>query len=370
MLALDVTLTRPGFALTLRHAFAPEGVTAIFGASGAGKSTLLRVIAGLERGARGEVRFGDELWQGSGHFAPPEARGVGYVFQDARLFQHLSVAGNLAYAERRSRGLPGPGWGEVVEMLDLAPLLARRVAGLSGGEAQRVAIGRALLTRPRLLLLDEPLAALDAARKAEILPYLERLSSLRGLPVLHVSHDIGELARLAESMLVLAGGRAVAAGPMAAVLADPGAAAALGPRGAGAMLGATLARQHEADGLSELAHPAGALFVPLLAAAPGARMRLRIAAEDVMLARDRPQAISALNILPATVTALADAPGGVAVGLMIGPDAAQARITQRSARGLALEPGAQVFAILKTVAIAEADLAAAAGLDSTGAPLT
>ena len=370
MLSLDITLHRPGFTLALCHQFALEGVTAIFGASGAGKSTMLRVIAGLERGALGEVRFGDELWQGRGQFTPPEARGAGYVFQDARLFQHLSVAGNLRYADRRSRRLPGPGWGEVIDMLDLGPLLGRRVGGLSGGETQRVAIGRALLARPRLLLLDEPLAALDAARKAEILPYLERLSSLRALPVLHVSHDLAELARLAGQVLVLAAGRVAAAGPLAAVLADPAAAAALGARGAGAMLAATLTRHHPADGLSELTHPAGPLFGPLQAAPLGARMRLRIAAEDVMLARLRPQAISALNILPATVTALADAPGGVAVGLMIGPDAAQARITLRSARALALDPGAQVFAILKTVAIARDDLAAAARLDSTGVPLT
>ncbi|MBW6506216.1 MAG: molybdenum ABC transporter ATP-binding protein [Rhodobacteraceae bacterium] len=368
MLALDVQLARPGFALRVTQEFAPEGVTAVFGPSGAGKSTLLRLIAGLERGAAGHVQFGGEVWQAPGVFVPPEARGVGYVFQDARLFAHLSVAGNLRFADRRARGLPGPSRGEVVEMLDLAPLLGRRVGGLSGGERQRVAIGRALLGRPRLMLLDEPLAALDAARKAEILPYLERLCTLHGLPVLYVSHDLAELARLAHRVVVLAAGRVAAAGPLAEVLADPALAGVLGPRGAGAMLAATVAAHHPGDGLSELAHPAGRLFVPLIAAAIGARVRLRFAAEDVMLARVRPDAISALNILPATITALAEAPGGVAVGLRIGPDAAQARITQRSARALALEPGAQVFAILKTVAFARDDLGAAARLDSHPAP--
>lgn len=368
MLTVDINLTRPGFTLQVAQEFAPEGVTAVFGASGAGKSTLLRVIAGLERGAAGAVRFGGERWQGAGVFLPPEARGVGYVFQDARLFAHLAVAGNLRFADRRSRGLSGPGWAEVVEMLDLAPLLPRRVAGLSGGERQRVAIGRALLSRPRLLLLDEPLAALDAARKAEILPYLERLCGLHGLPILYVSHDVGELARLAERVVVLAAGGVAAAGSLAEVLADPSLAGVLGARGAGAVLSATVAAHHPDDGLSELAHPAGPLFVPRVAQAPGTAVRLRIAAEDVMLARLRPEAISALNILPATVTALAEAPGGVAVGLRIGPDAAQARITARSARALALEPGAQVFVILKTVAIARDDLAAAAMLDTQAAP--
>ncbi|PKP71803.1 MAG: molybdenum ABC transporter ATP-binding protein [Alphaproteobacteria bacterium HGW-Alphaproteobacteria-4] len=368
MLTVDVALARPGFALRVAQEFAPDGVTAIFGASGAGKSTLLRVIAGLERAATGSVRFGGEVWQAPGLWLPPEARGIAYVFQDARLFAHLSVAGNLRYADRRARGLPGPGWGEVVQMLDLGPLLGRRVAGLSGGERQRVAIGRALLTRPCLMLLDEPLAALDAVRKAEILPYLERLCGLHGLPILYVSHDIAELARLAENVVVLAAGGVAAAGPLAEVLADPALAGALGPRGAGAVLAATVAAHHVDDGLSELAHPAGRLFVPLIVAAVGSPVRLRIAADDVMLARARPEAISALNILPAEVTALAGGPGGVAVGLRIGPDAALARITDRSARVLALEPGAQVFAILKTVAIARDDLAAALRLDRHPAP--
>jgi molybdate transport system ATP-binding protein len=368
MLQVDIRLERPDFALQVRHDFAMAGVTAIFGASGAGKSTLLRVIAGLERDAAGGVRFGNEVWQAAGAFAPPEARGIGYVFQDARLFAHLSCAGNLRFAAHRARHLPGPGFDDVMEMLDLGALLPRRPAELSGGERQRVAIGRALLTRPRLMLLDEPLAALDGARKAEILPYLERLCAQHALPVLYVSHDLGELARLADRVLVLAAGAVTAQGPLSAVLADTALAAQLGPRGAGAVLHARLARHHAADGLSELAHPAGALFVPLHAAPPGSALRLRIAAEDVMLARARPEAISALNILPATVTALADAPGGVAVGLRIGPDAAQARITHRSARALALAPGTEVFAILKTVAIARADLATRATLDLPPAP--
>jgi molybdate transport system ATP-binding protein len=363
-LAVDITLVRPGFTLRVAQSFAPEGVTAVYGASGAGKSTLLRVIAGLERAASGTVRFGEALWQGPGRFAPPEARGVGYVFQDARLFAHLTVAGNLRYADRRARGLPGPGWDEVVGMLDLAPLLARRPATLSGGERQRVAIGRALLARPRVLLLDEPLAALDAGRKAEILPYLERLCATRALPVLYVSHDISELARLADAVVVLGAGRVLGAGAAGDVLADPALAGALGPRGAGAMLSAVVAAHHDADGLCELAHPAGPVFVPQLAAPVGTALRLRIAAQDVMLARTRPEGISALNVLPATVTMLNEFAGAVAVGLRIGPDAGQALITRRSARLLALQPGTQVFAILKTVAIAREDLGPRDRLDS------
>lgn len=367
-LNVDITLARPGFTLQVAQEFAPEGVTAVFGASGAGKSTLLRVIAGLERGAVGSVRFGDQLWQGPGRFLAPEARGVGYVFQDARLFAHLTVAGNLRYADKRARGLPGPGWDEVVNMLDLAPLLARRAATLSGGERQRVAIGRALLTRPGVLLLDEPLAALDAGRKDEILPYLERLCAARALPILYVSHDISELARLADAVVLMGAGRVLGAGAAGAVLADPELAGALGPRGAGAVLRAVVVAHHADDGLSELAHPAGPIFVPLLAARIGAALRLRIVAQDVMLARTRPEAISALNVLPATVTALSEEAGAVAVGLRIGPDAGQARVTRRSARVLALEPGVQVFAILKTVAIAREDLTPHDGLDTANAP--
>jgi len=366
-LHLDIRLALPGFELRASQSFAPRGVSAIFGASGSGKSTLLRVIAGLER-AEGRVVFGEEVWQGDGRFVPPEARGIGYVFQDARLFGHLSVLDNLRYAERRSRGFEGLDLADVVELLDLGGLLARDPSKLSGGERQRVAIGRALLSRPRLLLLDEPLAALDEARKAEILPHLERLCSALALPILYVSHALAEVTRLADAVVLLREGRIVGAGPLAQVLADSALASALGPRGAGAVLSARLIAHHD-DGLSELSVSAGRLFLPRHTATIGSTLRVRIAAQDVIVARGVPSEISALNILPAEVVALADAgAGSVAVALRSGTDPLQAIITCRSAAALALKPGEEVFVILKSLAIARDEIMAREGLDRATAP--
>ncbi len=206
-LLVDIRLSYVDFTLEVAQEFALAGVTGLFGQSGSGKSTLLRVIAGLESRARGRVVMASEVWQDESRRLPTERRGVGYVFQDTRLFPHLSVEGNLLYAVRRARGLNGPGLDEIVAAFDLARLLPRRPSALSGGEKQRVAVARALLTAPKILLMDEPLAALDDARKAEILPYLERLRDQSRVPILYVSHSVGEIARLAQNMVVLRGGR-------------------------------------------------------------------------------------------------------------------------------------------------------------------
>jgi len=231
-LTLASDLAFADFRLAVDLELELAGITGLFGPSGGGKTTLLRVLAGLERGARGRIVLDGEVWQDDarGVFVPPHRRRVGYVFQDGRLFPHLSVAANLRFAEAR---VPAPerrlGRDDVIEVLDLAPLLDRRPGRLSGGEAQRVAIGRALLTSPRLLLMDEPLSALDMTRRAEILPYIERLRDAVDLPIIYVTHAIDEILRLAETVVLLAGGGVVAVDAAAAVL-DRLELRALGPR--------------------------------------------------------------------------------------------------------------------------------------------
>lgn len=356
MLSLDVTLAFRGFDLSVRHALPITGLTALFGRSGSGKSTLLRVIAGLEPSAKGRVAWQDYVWQDGRHFTPTHKRGLGYVFQDTRLFPHLTVAQNLSYADRRAHGLPGSGMADIIAALDLGPLLARQPTSLSGGEASRAAIGRALLTRPRMLLMDEPLAALDEARKAEILPYLERLRDQIGTPILYVSHNMAEVARLATHLMLIEAGRITHHGPVEVLLSDPGIAPALGLREAGAVIETTLTHQHE-DGLSQLATSAGPLLLPRIEAALGSRIRVRILAQDVILSRSRPTGLSALNILPATVTDLRTGSGpGALVQLRLGQGHILARITRRSASDLGLAPGTDCFAILKSVAVARANI--------------
>ena len=283
-------------------------------------------------------------------------RQLGYVFQEGRLFPHLSVRQNLLYGRWFARGRSEVSFDQVVEMLGIADLLARQPARLSGGEKQRVAIGRALLANPRLLLMDEPLAALDEERKAEILPYLERLREETDVQVLYVSHSMAEVARLATTLVLMEKGRVVRAGPAAEVLADPENVPALGVRAAGASLHATVSAQEE-DGLTRLETSAGPLFLPRVEAPLGKRLSIRILAQDVILSRTRPEGLSALNILPARVTAvrLGDGPGAI-IQLKAGDDLLLARITRRSARALELAPGIDCFAVVKSVAVAQSDV--------------
>lgn len=360
-MTLRVSLTHrfPGF--TLDAAFeAPPGVTAIFGRSGAGKTTLVNAVAGLIRPDAARISFGDRVLCDTAArvWLPPHRRRIGYVFQDARLFPHLTVRQNLVYGRWFApRIAGGADFDRVVGLLGLGALLHRRPAALSGGERQRVAIGRAILSRPDLLLLDEPLAALDAPRKAEILPYLERLRDETRLPMLLVSHSLPEVARLAGHLVLLDAGRLRAAGPLDTLLADPALAPALGLRSSGAVITGRLAA-HEADGLSRIDTPAGPLWLPRVAAEPGARLRLRVQAQDVILALHRPEAISALNILPARVTALHQGEGpGVIVQLDAAGMMLLARITRRSATALDLRPGARVQAVIKALAPAPEDVA-------------
>lgn len=334
---------------------APAGVTALFGRSGSGKTTLINAVAGLVRPDRGRV-LADGITltdTEAGVHLPPHKRRIGYVFQDARLFPHLTVRQNLLYGRWFAPKAEGVALAKIVDLLGIAPLLARRPGALSGGEKQRVAIGRAILSNPRLLLLDEPLAALDDARKAEILPYLERLRDELRLPMLYVSHAMAEVARLANTVVILDAGRVSAAGPTADILSNPASAPALGLREAGAILTARLAAQ-EQDGLSRLESHAGALWLPRIDAPLGTTVRIRILAQDVMLATTRPTGISALNILPATVLDIRQGDGpGTLIRLDMGGTAILARITRRSANLLSLAPGRPVFAVLKAVSVAQ-----------------
>lgn len=348
---LDVTMQHrlSGFVLDVSFR-ASSGVTALFGHSGAGKTTVVQAIAGLLRPDAGTISVDGSvlLDTARGICRPPNRRRIGYVFQDGRLFPHLDVRRNLLYGA-------GGGSGEfrdrIIAMLGLEALLDRRPSRLSGGEKQRVAIGRALLSDPRLLLLDEPLAALDDARKEEIFPYLERLRDDVGLPIVLVSHSVAEVARLATTVVILEQGRTVASGSAIEIMADPDTVAAFGPRQAGALVEARV-MTHHADGLSELETSSGRLLLPRVMVAPGTSLRVRIPAHEVILSRDRPTGLSALNILPAEVRSLrAGGHHSVMVQLACGSDLLLATITARSAAALALAPGVPLYAIIKSVAV-------------------
>lgn len=354
---------RDGGRFDLDVAFdAPAGVTALYGRSGAGKTTVIQAVAGLLKPEAGRVAV--DAWElfdlAEGRWTPPHRRRIGYVFQEDRLFPHLSVRQNLLFGKRfapKAERMSEAAFDRVVDMLGIGGLLDRRPARLSGGEKQRVAVGRALLSSPRLLLMDEPLAALDEARKAEILPYLERLRDETEIPILYVSHSVAEVARLATTVVALEAGRVALTGPTAAVLSDPDAAPTLGLREAGAVVDARIAAHHE-DGLTELAISAGRLFLPHVDAPVGAAVRVRIHAQDVMLARTRPEGISALNILPAKVAEVRQGAGpGVLVQLAAGDDRILARLTRRSANALELAPGVDCFAVVKSVAVPQGDVA-------------
>ncbi len=358
-MSLSVRLHHRFPSFTLDATFdAPPGVTALFGRSGSGKTTVINAVAGLLRADIGHIALeGRVLFDTqTRRNLPPHRRRIGYVFQEGRLFPHLTVRQNLLYGRWFSRTSDGVPFDRVVDLLGIAPLLERRPAALSGGEKQRVAIGRALLSNPGLLLMDEPLAALDDARKAEILPYLERLRDQTATPILYVSHSMAEVARLATTLVVMDAGRVLRTGPASAILSDPDAAPLFGLREAGAYLTARIAA-HEADGLTSLYTSAGPMLLPRIDAAPGTALRVRVHAQDVILSRDRPVGLSALNILPATVTTLrlGDGPGAL-VQLQAGSDLLLARITRRSAAALTLAPGTPVFAILKSVSVARDDV--------------
>jgi molybdate transport system ATP-binding protein len=340
------------FRLEAEFSAPARGVTALFGPSGSGKTTLLRMVAGLAR-APGRLTVAGEVWQDERHFLPTHRRALGYVFQEASLFPHLSVEANLDFGWKRvppaERHVPRQ---DVIAWLGLEPLLSRRPHELSGGQRQRVAIARALLSSPRLLLMDEPLAALDAHARAEILPYLERLHRELDLPVLYVTHALDEVARLADHLLLMEAGRIVYQGPLAEGLTRldlPLAHRDL----AATVIDATVAAHDAELLLTRVARGSLVLELAGLHGVPGRPLRVRVAARDVSLALVRPTQTSILNLLPARVVELCDdAPGQVLVKLALEDVTLLARITRKSAQLLALRPGTEVVAQVKSVAVA------------------
>jgi molybdate transport system ATP-binding protein len=329
------------------------GVTALFGPSGAGKTTVLNAIAGLLQPDEGRIVAGDTVLLDTAKAIsmPAHARRIGVVFQDARLFPHLNVHANVLYGWRRAAEKPKRDRIDaVIALLGLEPFLARAPRTLSGGEKSRVALARALLMNPRALLLDEPLAALDAARKAEILPYLERLVRETRIPMLYVSHSLDEIARLADRMVVLDKGRVVAEGSIFEMTArlDLTTGAHLVP---GVILEAVIEGHDDAHALTELSLAGDVLVVPRIPKPPGEKVRIRIDAEDVMLALSRPEGVSANNILPATIAAIRENGGSCDVQLVLKQERLVARITRRSLERLALKPGLSVFAVIKSVTV-------------------
>ncbi|MDO9713059.1 molybdenum ABC transporter ATP-binding protein [Paracraurococcus lichenis] len=351
-----------GFALDLAFNAPGVGVTALFGPSGCGKSTILATVAGLLRPGEGRVVLdGTALIDtGRGVVVPPERRRCAVVFQDARLFPHLSVETNLRYGLRRAApGAAGPGFEEVVALLGIGHLLGRRPARLSGGERQRVALGRALLARPRLLLMDEPLAALDADRRGEVLPFLAQLRATARLPILYVTHALEEVDALADHLVLLESGRLVAEGAVEhlSLRTDLPLAAR---RDAGAVLPCTVIGHDPSRGLTRLAFAGGELTLPLRDESPGTRARVRLRARDVAVATEMPRGLSTQNLLPAMLTAIGEAssPHEAFLRLQVGPSLLLSRVTRDSIQRLGLEPGMPVWAVLKAVTFDRAGAAA------------
>lgn len=362
---LSVRIARRAEAFALDVAFEAEsGVTGIIGPSGAGKTMTLEAIAGLARPERGYIALDGEAFldTAQGVFMPPEQRRVGYVFQESRLFPHLSVGENLDYGARRRGGEAGMARAEVVDLLGIGALLDRRPHRLSGGEAQRVAIGRALLSAPRLLLMDEPLASLDIRRRREIMPFIEVLHRRLDLPILFVSHNIDEIVRLADRVLVLHGGRIAAAGDVAAVLNRLDVQALILGEDGGAtdpatIIEARIARHDEAYHLTELDIGGATLALSRLPLPVGAAVRLRLHARDIALATERPTGLSIQNVIEAKIVEIRPAgPAQVDVALAAGstdtPIMLFARVTTRAVERLALAPGRPAWALVKSVALA------------------
>lgn len=355
MLEVCVTKSLGAFDLDAQFQCPAKGIVALFGRSGAGKTSIVNALAGLVRPDSGRIAVGDSVLFDSarGIDLPPEKRRLGYVFQEGRLFPHYSVRGNLLYgAKRAPRDAPGVSLAQVVELLGLGDLLDRRPRDLSGGEKQRVALGRALLAKPRLLLMDEPLASLDHARKQEVLPFIERLRDELDLPIVYVTHAMEEIVRLADTMVLVDDGKVAATGPVEEVTGRLELRPLTGRYEAGATLPVTVARHEPVDQLSALAFDGGELFVRQLALDQGSRLRVRIRARDVALALTAPQDSSILNVLSGSVAEIGTDPGAlVDLRVQVGAHALWARITKRSLRRLGLVEGTPVYALIKAVAI-------------------
>jgi molybdate transport system ATP-binding protein len=362
-MSLKVTVEKRLGSFLLDVAFdAPTpGIVALFGPSGCGKSTTINIIAGLLVPDHGEISLGEDVLLDTRRkiAIAAERRGIGYVFQDARLFPHLNVASNLRYAQRRARRAPYVSLERVLAMLDLEPLLSRRVHRLSGGERQRVALGRALLSQPRLLLLDEPLAALDRDRREEVLPYLETLRDQLAIPMIYVSHQFDEVLRLATHIVLMQAGKVAAEGGITQMSLDPKLRALIGPDAVGAVIDGTVLGEDAASGLTRVRVGNGELKIEAARLVAGARMRVQLLARDVIVSTRMPQYLSVRNSLPGVVTAIDDDGIGNAadlgsdlVSIDIGAGASiLARVTRAATRELELAVGAPVWALVKAVSL-------------------
>jgi molybdate transport system ATP-binding protein len=352
MIDIDIEQRLGNFELAVKFSVdAP--IVGLFGRSGSGKTSVINAIAGVNKPLRGRIRINDALLfdAAKGIDLRPEERRVGYVFQDALLFPHMDVESNLRYGQRlRSPGDCFVDEARVVDLLGLAALLRRKPRTLSGGEKQRVAIGRALLAQPRILLMDEPLAALDVPRKTEILDYVERLRDELDIPIVYVSHSVTEISRLADTVVVLADGKCVAVGDLDEVMGRLDLKPATGPYEAGSILDTRVAAHDSKDQLTTLVFDGGELIVPHLDAPVGERVRARICARDVSLSIRWPTEISILNVLRASVTAIDDETGPIVdLQLAVGGAALVARITRRSFHQLDIRTGQELYALVKSV---------------------
>ncbi len=351
--ACNYMLQRPDFEFAVDLEILCQGITGIYGVSGSGKTTLLRCIAGLEPAARGRLVVAGDVWQDSQNsiFVPVHKRSIGYVFQEPRLFEHLTVEDNLRYGQRRSQTAHVIDIDQVTDLLDLAPLLARKPRNLSGGEKQRVAIGRALLRSPRLVLMDEPLAALDRARKDEILPFLDRLHTKLSVPILYVSHNIDEVCRLCDHLIVMERGMALATGAIQSVLVRLD-IPMLGSDEAGSVVQGSVESYDPNYDLTRVRFSGGVLVVPGSFDKENTAVRIRIRAADVSLCREKPLYSTILNILPVIVDEIhRDRGPHVLARLRAGDDLLIAKITRRSCDELQLSEGDTLLAQIKSVAV-------------------
>lgn len=349
-LAIDITLVRGDFRLTVNESLDLNGITAVFGANGSGKTSLLRVIAGLESSAAGSLRFCDEDWQGPGGFRAPETRAIGYVFQEGRLFPHLDVKGNLTYPLRHGRRAGPIDFDETVSSFELGELLHRHPTYLSGGERQRVAIARALLSNPKLLLMDEPLSSLDNPRKRDLVTLIKELPSRYGIPVIYITHDIDELVFLANSVVLLANGKNVAHGSARQILERSDFASLAELEDPGNVLEGRIVDQRNASTIVAL--PGGELTIPMVAGQTGDPIRLRVSSRDVVIAIEQLSGISIRNSLEAQITSIERKQDGqVLVGLTVGEQLMKARVTTDAVDELNLSEGSSVYALIKTVAL-------------------
>ncbi len=346
----------PGFVLDVDLAFPSRGVTALFGPSGSGKTTLLRCIAGLEQAPHGFLAIDGEVWQNGKHWLPTHKRPVGYVFQEASLFPHLSVAGNLRYGQKRIAADERVSLGQAIELLGIGPLLDRKPERLSGGEKSRVGIARALAVSPRILLMDEPLASLDFKRKQEVLPYLERLHNELDIPVVYVSHSCEEVAMLADHLIALERGRVSGSGPLSEMLSRLDLPVRV-EEDVGAVLDATVAIVDSLWHLARLDFAGGSLWTPDRDLTVGRKVRVRILARDVSLACVHPERSSIQNVMQGRVDAIAndEHPGLMLVRVRVGHEAGDstlvARLTKRAAAALELTLGQELWVQVKSVAL-------------------